>query len=343
VTHRHGHLAERPAWAPPEHRGLTRDGVRLLVAHPGGVTHTRFDLLPEQLRAGDLLVVNISATLPAALDVRRGDGRPAVLHVSTRLVADVWSVEVRDGAGPARDAWAGETLTLPDGSVLTLVAGYPDGRVGHGSRLWRAERVGPGRVRALLARHGRPIRYHYVPDPWPLEAYQTVFATCPGSAEMPSAARPFTAELVTRLVAAGVTLAPIVLHTGVSSPEVGEPPYPERFDVPGTTARLVSTTRSTGGRVVAVGTTVVRALETVATPDGLVHGGRGWTDLVLGPSRPARAVDGLISGLHPDGASHRQLLEAVVGAGVVSAAYIAAGQRDYLWHEFGDSMLLLPE
>jgi S-adenosylmethionine:tRNA ribosyltransferase-isomerase len=135
---------------------------------------------------------------------------------------------------------------------------------------------------------------------------------------------------------------PLVLHTGVSSPEVHEPPSPERFAVPEVTARLVTATRRAGGRVVAVGTTVTRALETATGDDGRTRAAEGWTDLVLGPDRPARAVTGLVTGLHAPEASHLLLLEAVAGVDLVRRAYDAAVAERYLWHEFGDSMLFLP-
>jgi S-adenosylmethionine:tRNA ribosyltransferase-isomerase len=193
-----------------------------------------------------------------------------------------------------------------------------------------------------LARHGRPIRYSYVPESWPIEAYQTVFAREPGSAEMPSAARPFTADLVTELVTRGVLLAPITLHTGVSSPERGEPPYPERYAVPVETARLINAVREWGGRVIAVGTTVVRALETAAMPDGTVAPAAGWTGLVVTPSRGLRAVDGLVTGWHDADSSHLQLLEAVGGHELLARSYREAADHGYLFHEFGDAQLILP-
>jgi S-adenosylmethionine:tRNA ribosyltransferase-isomerase len=198
-------------------------------------------------------------------------------------------------------------------------------------------------VASWLASSGRPIAYDYVPRHWPLASYQTVFAREPGSAEMPSAGRPFTDRLLTDLVTRGVALAPVLLHTGVSSLERGEPPLPEWFRVPAATARLVESTRRAGGRIVAVGTTVTRALESVAAADGSVAAGEGWTDLVLGPDRPARVVDGLVTGWHEPGASHLLLLEAVAGARLVQSAYLAAASAGYLWHEFGDSALLLPD
>jgi S-adenosylmethionine:tRNA ribosyltransferase-isomerase len=204
----------------------------------------------------------------------------------------------------------------------------------------------PGGLPAHLAEHGRPIRYGYVPGSWPLTAYQTVVGLRPGSAEMPSAGRPLTHELVTRLVAGGVLVAPVTLHTGVSSPQSHEPPYPESYEVPEETARLVGAVRGWGGRVVAVGTTVVRALETAAArspgPGGALRGSAGWTDLVIGPDRPLRAVDGLLTGWHEPQATHLQLLRAVGGEALLDRSYRAALERGYLWHEFGDSHLILP-
>jgi S-adenosylmethionine:tRNA ribosyltransferase-isomerase len=337
---------DRSATRPPEARGQARDEIRLMVATPDGVVHDRFRSLPEHLRAGDLLVVNTSATVPAAVDGHHADGRRVVVHVSGPHPDgdDTWVVELRrpDGSGPTRAATGNEVISLPGGVELTLVAAHPDPAHAAGSRLWRA-RLGDGRsMTDLMRRYGRPITYGYVTGRWPLTSYQPVFARHPGSAEMASAGRPFTTRLITDLVASGVTIAPITLHTGVSSLEVGEPPQPEPYHVPEATARLVELTRHAGGRVVAVGTTVTRALETVAAPEGEVRAGSGWTELVLGPERPARVVTGLVTGWHAPGASHLALLEAVAGPALVHQAYAAALTGDVLWHEFGDSCLFLP-
>jgi S-adenosylmethionine:tRNA ribosyltransferase-isomerase len=331
------------ATGTPESRGLARDEVKLLVAAPGSLTHQSFSDLPDLLEPGDLLVVNTSATLPAAVDGKRADGRVQPVHVSTQLDDGSWVVELRrtDGSGPAGDAFHGETVVLPGDLRLRMRSPYPDVRA-QGSRLWRAEPTTPRSPASYLSLYGRPIAYDYLEGAFPLEDYQTVYATQPGSAEMASAGRPFTAELLVRLMAAGVTIAPIVLHCGVSSPELHEPPQPERYVVPEDTARLVNSAVWAGKRVVAVGTTVVRALETCATERGTVLPAEGWTDLVLGPDRPARVVSGLVSGLHPPEASHLLLLEAVAGAELVQQAYEAAVPNGYLWHEFGDSMLFLP-
>nr|WP_307855789.1 S-adenosylmethionine:tRNA ribosyltransferase-isomerase [Kibdelosporangium banguiense] len=310
---------------PPEAHGVPRDGVRMLVARPSGVTHAHFADLRQFLRAGDLIVVNNSGTMAAAVD---GE---VTVHFSTQLDDCSWVVELRP---EGTQAVAGQRISLPCGD-LELLDPYVPGR------LWRAK-VSVD-VPTMLASHGRPIRYSYVPKQWPISDYQTVFAQSAGSAEMPSAGRPFSPELVTSLVSSGIAFAPITLHTGVSSIEEGKPPLPERFQVPAATARLVNSTRAAGGRVVAVGTTVTRALESVASPDGVVRAGEGWTELVLGLEWPARVVNGLITGWHAPGASHLQLLQAVAGSALVDQAYAAAGDEGYLWHEFGDSCLLLPK
>lgn len=317
-----------------------RDGVRLLVASQAGLAHARFSELGEFLSPGDLVVVNTSATYPAAVDGDRA-GVPVEVHFSAELGDGSWVVEVRPAGastGPVTDLRPCEVITLDGGAALTVGQPHPAGQ----SRLWRARPLIDGGVSLFLSRHGRPIRYGYVPRSWPLPEYQTVFAREPGSAEMPSAGRPFTDQVVTDLVTRGVALAPIVLHTGVSSQEPGEPPQPERFRVPEATARLVNVARQAGGRVIAVGTTVTRALESAAGPDGSVQAGHGWTDLVLGPARPARAVTGLVTGWHAPGASHLALLTAVAGTDLVEQAYDEAVRSGYRWHEFGDSCLLLP-
>ena len=324
------------ASAPPESRGLRRDKVRLLVATGDGIVESEFLGLPDHLEPGDLLVVNTSATLAAAVDGIRSDGSEVVVHFSTRLDDGTWTAEVRprtDAEGPVPDIRPGEQLRLHEATVSVLTT--PPGQ--HRLHRVRADRS----VHELMWDHGRPIRYGYVPHAWPLEAYQTVFAREPGSAEMPSAARPFSVELVTDLVRQGVLITPITLHTGVSSQEVGEPPQPEWYRVPAETAALVNHVRSQGHRVVAVGTTVTRALES-AQQEGTVNAAQGWTDLVLGPERPARVVDGLITGWHEHGASHLELLRAIAGDRLVQSAYDEASRRGLLWHEFGDSCLLLP-
>ncbi len=335
--------AQREAVAPPEWRGLPRDGVRLLVARPDGARHRRVADLPGELSAGDLLVVNTSATVPAALDARRGSGGACVVHVGTELDGGGWVVEVRrpDAGGPASDVTPGEWLQLPGHLTLAVVASYPRAGI-EGSRLWLTSPSDAVGLLDYLTRHGRPVTYAYLRGSFPLTAYQTIFSDSPGSAEMPSAARPLTPELVVGLAVRGVAVAPVLLHCGLSSAEAGEPPAPERFAVPAATARLVNSTIAAGGRVVAAGTTVVRALESAAARDGTVRPAAGWTDVVVDRHRPARVVRGLLTGWHAPRASHLAMLEAVAGAGLVRDTYDEALAAGYLWHEFGDSCLLLP-
>jgi S-adenosylmethionine:tRNA ribosyltransferase-isomerase len=327
------------AHEPPEVRGEGRDDVAMLVArrHDLGLVHARFRELPRFLSAGDLLVVNVSATLAAALDARL-DGQTLQLWLSSPLPDGSWLVELRTSdRRPYPRPPMGARLDLPGGVHTEL-----------GARFAGSDRLSIARfeldepLEDYLRRFGQPVRYGYVPEQWPLAAYQTIFAHEPGSAEMPSAGRPFTAELVTQLVAGGILVAPVILHTGVSSPERGERPYPERFQVPGATARLVNAVRRWNGRVIAVGTTVVRALETVVAGDATVSEGQGWTSLVVTPQRGLRAIDGLLTGWHESESSHLELLEAAAGAELLERSYRAALEHGYRWHEFGDLHLILP-
>ena len=329
----------------PELRGLDPEDVALLVASraSGRLVHACFGELVRFLHAGDLLVVNTSATLPAAVPARM-DGREVELHLSTpaggeeTAIARDWVVELRTLArSPLRAPAMGTRIDLQGGASAELLAPYL------GSTRLTVARLSLGQpVDAYLRRHGHPIRYRHTEVDLPIDAYQTVFAREPGSAEMPSAARPFTAELVTDLVAHGVLVAPITLHCGVSSLEAGERPYPERYRVPRETAQLVNNVRWQGGRVIAVGTTVVRALETVADSEGVLSAGSGLTQLVVAPKRGVRAVDGLITGWHEPESSHLQLLEAAAGPDLLNQSYAAAHAHGYRFHEFGDSHLILP-
>ena len=331
---------EHEAHEPPEARGLRRDGVRLLVG-PGDTepVDSQFTALGAHLRAGDLLVVNTSATVPAALDGRLPDGEPIVVHLSGSLPGDVWLVEVRrPDAGASAPLWLEHpvVIELLAGGSVQLLTRFSDSK-----RLWIATFDVPVAIDEYTAAHGRPIRYRHVPRHWALGYYQTIFGRDPGSAEMPSASRPFTPEVVTDLVAGGIAIAPLLLHTGVSSLEGGERPYPERYRVPEATAALVNDVRGHGGRVIAAGTTVVRALATVTDEHGIVHPGRGWTDVVVTPDAPVRSIDGLLTGWHEPESSHLQMLEAFAGRTALRKAYRAALDLGYRWHEFGDSHLIL--
>jgi S-adenosylmethionine:tRNA ribosyltransferase-isomerase len=330
---------------PPEARGLKRDEVRLLVSDVTADTieHARFRDLPRWLSPGDMLVVNTSGTLNAALHASTDGGEAFELHLSTRLPGGLWTVEVRrpgpKASVPYGNGRAGTTFRLPAGGRATLLAPYPlVDSLESPSRLWIAALHLPGPVLTYLADHGFPIRYSYVNGSWPNSMYQTVFANEPGSAEMPSAGRPFTAELVTKLVSSGIQIAPLVLHTGVASLENHEPPYEEYYRVPRDTAGRVNVARRAGHRIIAVGTTVVRALETVTDESGTTHPSEGWTSLIVTPDRPPRSVSGLVTGLHEPRATHLMMLGQVRHLERTYAEALGAG---YLWHEFGDSHLIL--
>jgi S-adenosylmethionine:tRNA ribosyltransferase-isomerase len=318
------------AHEPPEARGLGRDGVRLLVSGgaTGRVAHHRFTDLPSLLRAGDVLVVNTSATVPAAVPVP--DSRLAV-HFSTEQPDGTWLVELREAAAkiPFRYGRAGTRYPLLGGGSVTLRRPFSEGR------LWESDVDTAGRgMPGYLAAFGAPIRYSYVGRRWPISYYQTVFGVTPGSAEMPSASRPFTERIVTQLVARGVQFAPVLLHTGVASPEAHERPYPERFAVPRLSRNLVERARAEGRRVIAVGTTAVRAIESPADS--------GWTDVIITPERGVRHVDGLLTGFHEPKASHLDMLAAIARPDLLCSTYDEALAGGYLWHEFGDVNLLLP-
>jgi S-adenosylmethionine:tRNA ribosyltransferase-isomerase len=343
------------AAVPPEARGLKRDEVRLLVSRVDidSLAHSRFSELPRWLSPGDLLVVNTSGTLNAALSGRAQNGERFEVHLSTRLPGNFWVIEVREpgpvASLPYRDARAGSAFDLEGGGCVTLLSPYPFVEsLKARSRLWIAALELEEPVAAYLERFGRPIRYSYVTENWPDAMYQTVFAIEPGSAEMPSAGRPFSVELVTRLVSSGIQIAPLLLHTGVASLEDHEPPYEEFFRVPPETADRVNAAKRSGHRVVAVGTTVVRALETVTDARGTTSPGEGWTNLVIGPERPLRVVNGMITGFHEPHATHLAMVkEVIVAAGGdrssshLDRAYCEAQRAGYLWHEFGDSHLIV--
>ncbi len=335
---------ELEATEPPELTLGRRDAVRMMVSvGRDAPRHSIARDLPSWLRPGDLLVVNTSATIPAALDAVTEDGTALVVHLSTELPSGLHLVEVREplpggSTGPDATDRTGATLSVAGGGRVTLL-----GRMPGSVRLSVATLDLAAPLLEHLCRYGRPIRYRYVPESWPIDAYTNAYATEPGSAEMPSAGRVLTPEVITELVARGVVVAPIVLHTGVASLEALESPYPERYEVSASTARMVNATHAAGGLVVATGTTVVRTLETVGDADGLVHPGRGWTELVVTPERGVHVVDGLLTGWHEPAASHLQMLEAVAGPEALDLAYAEALAAGYRWHEFGDVHLILPE
>lgn len=341
--------SELEAGEPPEARGLERDEVRLMVSHisTDQVEHTRFRQIGDFLEPGDVLVINTSGTLNAALPAHRSDGTEFELHLSTSLPANLWVVEMRAYQDKQRkttipfyDIRPGESFELPAGASVTLHAPYAPTHASR--RLWVASLDLPMPFHPYLIEYGFPIRYGYVKQGWPLSYYQTVYATEMGSAEMPSAGRAFTSELITRLVAQGVQITPLLLHTGVASPERQEPVYEEYYRVPEATARLINVAHAAHQRVIAIGTTVVRALETVTDSTGIAHPGTGWTNVIITPQRGIHAVNGLLTGLHEPLSTHLAMLEALADRSHLEITYREALAQGYLWHEFGDLHLLLP-
>lgn len=322
---------------PPEMRGLRRDHVKLLVADAGtgSITHSRFDRLGSFLSAGDLLVLNTSRTLPAGVPARRADGTPVQLRPAVRRPGS-WDVLSVEPCPPHRNIplQEGEHLTIGSGLAATVVGRRHDIRM-----LWRIDIASDGLEE--MVSNGEPIRYSYVPRPVPIDYYQTVYAGIPGSAEMPSAGRPLSWDLLQRLKDQGVSTANILLHTGISSYQDDDFDaehhlFEEWFEVPQATVDAVAAAT----RVIAVGTTVVRALET-AGRGGTLAAARGWTELRLGAGSRLGVVDGMITGLHEPEASHFELLSAFLDDDLLLRSYREAVSHEYLFHEFGDSMLVL--
>ena len=326
---------ELEAREPAELRGSGRDDVRLLVTRreDDSIVHAHFRELPRFLDPGDLVVLNETATLPSALTTAEG----VTLHVSTPLPGGLVVVEPRGSMEDRHSCLSGQggqaglpVLHLPGNVTATLLAPYRDSK-----RLWIA-RIDVANLREYLMRFGRPITYSYIDRRFGIDAYQTVYAREPGSAEMPSAGRAFTRGMLVCLRRRGVRLAKLVLHSGVASLETHERPYEEYYEVPQRTADEVRRAKARGGRVVAVGTTVVRALES-----SMGRAARGWTDLVITPERGVKVVDALLTGFHEPRATHLAMLEAIAGRAHVDQAYDAALRERYLWHEFGDLHLIL--
>ena len=333
---------ELEAHQPPEMRGLGRDQVRLLVLprFEGAAIHTQFRAIGEFLRPGDLLVVNNSRTLPALLQARDEAGKEVEVRLAHRRSEDRWDALVLNGR--AHIGHAGMRLDFGQGLSGEVLAPNPDLPF-----LWQLQfDQCCAELLNLIYRLGFPIRYDYVPDSLPLDLYQTVYAGEPGSVEMVSAGRPFTWELLLRLQREGIGLAALSLHTGLSSSrdeaiDASYPNYEEEFSVPAATAEAINACREAGGRVIAVGTTVVRTLETVAREDGRLIPARGWTRLHIDPGHRLRAVDALLTGLHEPESSHLDLLSAFVQPDRLRAVYLQAVEKRYLWHEFGDMNLII--
>ena len=333
---------ELEAQEPAEYRGKSRDDVRLLVTDAAhGARHARFGALADFLSKGDLLVLNDSKTFPAALRAKRETGEEVVLHFAP--------LQSPEQAGDARFTPAileprraavrpGELFALPGGARATIL-----GRRRGSRRLWDATIVLPLPYHAYFARFGMPIAYPHAKSDLPIDAYQTTYARVLGSSELPSAGRPFTKAVFDRLIARGIDVAMVTLHAGLSSEERDELPIDEWRDISLQTAAAVRRAKKRGSRVIAVGTTVIRALESSLDRRQRMIPSRGRTGLHITPDRPMRIVDGLLTGFHEPASTHLAILESVAGRPHIESAYQTALSERYLWHEFGDAHLLLPD
>jgi S-adenosylmethionine:tRNA ribosyltransferase-isomerase len=325
--------------------------ARTYPARRDGVQETTMGALPSLLGAGDLLVVNDAATLPASLLGRDASGQavearllgpaehgdfPAVL-----LGAGDWRMRTEDRPPPP-PIDRGALLTFGTLAARVVAVGPLSPR----QVVLRFDRAGDD-LWAALYREGRPVQYAHLAHPLPLWAVQTVYAGRPFAVEMPSAGRPLSWEILLALRRRGVRWATLTHAAGLSA--TGDPaidaalPLPERYQLPAATVRAVAETRRRRGRVVAVGTSVVRALEGAAASNrGRLRAGAGVTDLRLSADYRPAVVDGVLSGTHAATETHFQLLAAFASPVVLQAAVALADERGFTTHELGDAMLVLP-
>jgi len=334
--------------SPTEERGLRRDDTRLLVSHRSNnqINHTTFKDIGDFLEAGDVLVVNTSATRNAALATTFLDGTAGRIHLSTPLKNGNWLIEVRQLIGNDtaryRDIRKQQQLSIPGGGTATIVAPYY--RTSTESthiQLWEAAFSTPIEIDSYLQAYGQPIKYKNVDIGYPLSYYQTAFAKETGSTEMPSAGRAFTKELIADLALKGIQFAPVLLHTGVSSLEVNEAPYPEYFEVGAHTADLLNKAKAEGRRIIAVGTTAIRAIESAIDSKGTVIPKSGMTNLFITAERGLSLINAMLTGFHEPKASHLLMMEAMANRDHLALSYQAAIEEEYYWHEFGDLHLIV--
>jgi S-adenosylmethionine:tRNA ribosyltransferase-isomerase len=330
---------ELNAKEPPERRGIRRDYVKMMVLNKttGSSEHTQFYRLDQYLKKGDLLVLNASRTVPAVLkSMRESDGAEVEVRLAHRKNESVWEALPVSGKLTKSDV-----IRFSSALTATVIAQSSDSPF-----VLLSFNLCCSSLYNQIYSLGEPVRYEYIQEPWNLDYYQTVFATIPGSVEMPSAGRAFSWELLFRLQKKGVRIAYITLHTGLSyllddKWHKGPDKNFENYEVPKETAELIRVTKKAGGRVIAVGTTVVRALETVALEKREIEAHSGWTNLYITEDTKLEICDGLITGMHEPEASHLQLLSAFVDKGKLYEAYQDAIKQRYLWHEFGDMNLII--
>lgn len=330
---------------PTEERDLSRDDVRLLVTSgESSVIHSHFKCFADYLHKEDVLVVNTSATQGAAFPVMLPDGRQGVVHFSTKVDDERWMIEIREVIGNKTIRWhngqENMIFELPEGGKIKLLAKYYEKR--ELLNLWVARFESDLSPQSYMASYGQPIQYENLSQSYPLEYYQTYFSFHPGSSEMPSAGRGFTQPLINKLLDKGVIIAPILLHTGVSSLEENEQPYPEYMEVDHVSASIVNKAKRNGNRIVAVGTTATRAIESATDQHGSVNAHKGYTDLYITADYQMKTINSLLTGFHEPRASHLHMLQSLAGLEHVRRAYAAAISDQYFWHQFGDLHLIIP-
>jgi S-adenosylmethionine:tRNA ribosyltransferase-isomerase len=334
-----------PATAP-----RPRSSERLLAIDPraGRFRHLALEILPELLRPGDLLVVNDAATLPASLRLTSHDaelrlaahGADGSFHAIV-LGAGSWRVPTEERGPPPRFR-PGERVASGALTATVLAVDPVDPEL---VRV-RFDQTGALFEQALYGR-GRVVQYAYLTRELELWDVQSVFAARPWAFEPPSAGLPLTLALLTKLRGRGVELSALSHAAGLSSTGTASLdrrlPLPERYEIPRGTCEAIARAKASGGRVVAVGTTVVRALESSALEHGELTAGGGEARLVIGPGFCPRVVDGVLSGVHAPKTSHFSLLSAFAPRPLLERSLEAAADAGYLQHEFGDSCLILAD
>ena len=322
-----------------------KTNVRLLVVNGDEIEDSSMDRLPDHLRSGDLLVVNDAATLPASLRGLDGGNNQVEVRLTTQLDEQVWQAAVF-GAGdwrtpteerPSPPSFAKGDEILISSNFRARVRG--DNQLSErlldlefnlsGEELWRN-----------LYRYGKPVQYSYLADELKLWSVQNIYSGRPWAVEMPSAGHALNWRLLLRLIGKGVRIVPLTHGAGLSSTGDTridrELPLAEKFEIPAATMESVRQTRASGGRVIAVGTSVVRALESADL------GLSGFTTLKVGPGYELKIVSGLLTGTHDVSESHYQLLRAFLPENVLASVSRRLEERNYLTHEFGDLCLILP-
>jgi S-adenosylmethionine:tRNA ribosyltransferase-isomerase len=319
-----------------------RDASRLLVMRRSGgaIEHRHFRDLPEYLRPGDALVVNETKVMPARLmGVREGSGGAIEVLLLKRLERDRWETLVK----PGKKARPGQRIIFGDGMLVGTVRETTE----VGGRI--IDFAYAGIFEQVLDRLGQmplpPYIHERLENP---ERYQTVYAREWGSAAAPTAGLHFTPELLARLQGMGVEIHKVLLHVGLGTFRpvqienvLEHKMHSEYYTVTPETADALNGVRARGGRVIAVGTTSVRTLETVAAPDGQVQPGDGWTDIFIYPGYRFKAVDAMITNFHLPKSTLLMLISAFAGRDEVLAAYAEAVREQYRFFSFGDAMFIL--